>query len=134
MLMEAENLSIARRYLEAIEAGAVEDDLAAFLCADIEHIEFPNRLTPHGKRSDLAAMLAAAKRGQSVLQRQHYEVRTAIASGDTVMLEVTWTGTLARPVATLSAGDTMRAHFAVVLEFRDGRIARQRNYDCFEPF
>jgi hypothetical protein len=24
--------------------------------------------------------------------------------------------------------------FAVFLEFRDGRIARQRNYDCFEPW
>jgi hypothetical protein len=37
-----------------------------------------------------------------------------------------------------SAGDagsaTESAGFAVLLEFRDGRIHRQRNYDCFEPF
>lgn len=28
----------------------------------------------------------------------------------------------------------MRAHFAVVLALRDGRITAQRNYDCFYPF
>jgi ketosteroid isomerase-like protein len=28
----------------------------------------------------------------------------------------------------------MRAHIAAFLEFRDGRIVAQRNYDCYEPF
>jgi hypothetical protein len=28
----------------------------------------------------------------------------------------------------------LRAHFALFLEFRDGRIVRQRNYDCFEAW
>jgi len=28
----------------------------------------------------------------------------------------------------------MTAHFCMVLELEDGRIRRQRNYDCFEPF
>jgi len=28
----------------------------------------------------------------------------------------------------------MRARFAVFLDFRDGKITRQRNYDCFEPW
>ena len=32
------------------------------------------------------------------------------------------------------AGQTLRARFAIFLEFRDGRIARQRNYDCFDPW
>jgi hypothetical protein len=28
----------------------------------------------------------------------------------------------------------MRGRFAVFMEFRDGRIVRQRNYDCFKPW
>jgi ketosteroid isomerase-like protein len=28
----------------------------------------------------------------------------------------------------------MRAHIAAFLEFRDGKIVAQRNYDCYEPF
>jgi ketosteroid isomerase-like protein len=31
-------------------------------------------------------------------------------------------------------GDVMRAHFATFIEFRDGKIVAQRNYDCFEPW
>jgi ketosteroid isomerase-like protein len=31
-------------------------------------------------------------------------------------------------------GEELEAHFALFLEFRDGRIWRQRNYDCFQPF
>jgi ketosteroid isomerase-like protein len=38
------------------------------------------------------------------------------------------------PVGALTPGAEMRAHFAVFLDFRDGKIVRQRNYDCFEPF
>jgi ketosteroid isomerase-like protein len=51
-----------------------------------------------------------------------------------VVLEVRWTGTLAAPVSSIPAGGDMRARFAVFIELRDGKIVRQRNYDCFEPF
>jgi ketosteroid isomerase-like protein len=34
----------------------------------------------------------------------------------------------------LCAGGAMKARFAVSLEFQDGKIVRQRNYDCFEPW
>ncbi len=45
-----------------------------------------------------------------------------------------WVGILAVPVGQLNVGDEMRAHFGVFVTFRDGRIVRQRNYDCFDPF
>ncbi len=32
------------------------------------------------------------------------------------------------------AGGEMRARFGLFLQFRDGKIARQHNYDCFEAF
>jgi hypothetical protein len=38
------------------------------------------------------------------------------------------------PLATLQAGATMNAHFAMFFEFENGRIRVQRNYDCFEPW
>jgi ketosteroid isomerase-like protein len=43
-------------------------------------------------------------------------------------------GLLAVAVGTLAIGDEMRANFGVFLTFRDGRITRQRDYDCFQPF
>jgi len=41
---------------------------------------------------------------------------------------------LAVPLATLPAGSQMRAHFAMFLDFEDGKITSQRNYDCFDPW
>ena len=68
------------------------------------------------------------------MSSQRYEVVNAVAGGDTVVLEVRWSGTLAISFGTIPAGGEMRARFALVLEFRDGRISRQRNYDCFDPW
>jgi ketosteroid isomerase-like protein len=51
-----------------------------------------------------------------------------------VALEVLWTGNLAISYGTLKEGSQMRAHVAVFLEFRDGKIVNQRNYDCFDPW
>ena len=82
----------------------------------------------------MAALLEGAERGQKVMRRQRFEVLGAVESGDTVALEVQWAGTLAVPVGRLPAGGDMRARFAVFFEIRDGKIVRQRNYDCFEPF
>ena len=98
----------------------------------------PDRISEPARGGRGAARSGAAARGggarEKGCQSQRYEIRTAIASGHTVALEVEWTATLKVPVGTLPAGGQMRAHFGVFLQFRDGRIAEQRNYDCFEPF
>jgi ketosteroid isomerase-like protein len=135
---EIANLETARLYLTAIErstSGAESGQPAdEFFSDEVEQIEYPNRFVPNGATRDRAALKAAAERGKKALIGQRYEVIAAYALGDTVILEVLWVGTLAIPVGNLAVGDEMRAHFAVFLEFRDERIIRQRNYDCFEPF
>jgi ketosteroid isomerase-like protein len=130
---ESQNLALARRYLEAIENGKPEDSLT-FFAEDVVQEEFPNRLTPKGARRDLAALKEAGERGRKVISAQRYEVLNAIASGDQVALEVQWTGVLAIPFESIPVGGEMRARFGVFLEFRESKIVRQRNYDCFEPW
>ncbi len=129
-----DKLSFARRYLDALENFLTGDELSQFFTADVIQIEFPNRLTVNGAQRDLTAVLQGAEQGKMVLSKQTYEITNAIESGDQLALEVVWTGTLAIDLAPLSAGDQMRAHFAVFLKFRDGKIAGQYNYDCFDPF
>jgi ketosteroid isomerase-like protein len=130
---ERANLERARGYLAAIESGPADDPFR-FLARDVRQIEYPNQFVPKGAERDLAAIGEAAARGRRVLQSQRYEVRTAIANGDEVALEVLWVGILAVPVGSLAIGDEMRANFGVFLTFRDGLITHQRNYDCFQPF
>jgi ketosteroid isomerase-like protein len=128
------NLEAARQYLAALSQGATGDALAKFFTPDVVQEELPNRVSPEGKRRKLAAILEGAERGQKILSAQRFEIRTAIAMGDRVILEVLWVGTLAIAFGTIPAGGEMRAYSAMFLEFRDGKIAAQRNYDCFEPW
>jgi ketosteroid isomerase-like protein len=128
------NLDAARQYLAAIQRGASGDELAQFFTPDVVQEELPNRVSPEGKRRKLAGILEGAERGQQVLSGQRFEIRSAIATNDRVILEVLWVGTLAIPFGSIPAGGEMRAHSAMFLEFRSGKIAAQRNYDCFEPW
>jgi ketosteroid isomerase-like protein len=128
------NLEHARRYLRALEAGAQGDTLAAFFTPDIVQEEFPNRLMEKGATRDLAALLDGAVRGSKVMTNQRFEIVREIADGDRVAIELVWTATTQVAFRSLAVGDTMRARFAIFIDYRDGRIARQRNYDCFDPF
>jgi ketosteroid isomerase-like protein len=128
------NLQIAKQYLAAIEQGAGAETLAAFFDPDVIQEEFPNRRLRNGARRNLADLLEASSRGRNVMTRQSYEVIHSVSEGDRVSLEVLWTGVLAVPFGSLPVGGEMRAHFAVFLDFRDGKITGQRNYDCFDPW
>jgi ketosteroid isomerase-like protein len=130
----AENLAQARAYSRAIENGEEFDELRKFFGADVMLETLPNRLVPRGSRDDLAGMRAASERGKKVMASQKYEVTNELASGDQVALEVNWTGTLAVSYETIPKGGQMHARFAMFLQFRDGKIVSQRNYDCFDPW
>lgn len=130
----SQNLRRAREYLAAIEAGARGNALGAFYAADVVQVEFPNRLTPKGATRSLEDILAAAERGREVLSAQRFEELNAIADGDRVALELRWTGTLALPIGGIPVGGNMQARFALFLQYRNGLIAQQHNYDCFEPW
>lgn len=129
-----DNLAIARRYLEALESGAEGGALAEFFTKDVVQEEFPNRLSPIGAHRELADVLDASRKGKQTLRAQKYDIRNSIVDGDSVALEVFWSGYLAVPVDTLPADSEMRAHLSIWLEFRDGQICRQHNYECFDPW
>lgn len=127
------HLDTALRYHRAVSNFATGEELAAFFHPDAVHHELPNALFPNGNVRDLAGLCAAAEAGRAALSAQNFEVLNAVASGDQVALEVLWTGTTAVPLGALPAGHTLRAHIATFLEFRDGKIIAQRNYDCYDP-
>ena len=129
-----DNLAIARRYLEALENGAEGGTLAEFFTKDVVQEEFPNRLSPIGQHRDLNALLASARKGKQVVRAQRFDILNSIVDGDNVALEVHWSGLLAVPVEGLPADSELRAHVSIFLEFRDGKICRQHNYDCFDPW
>ena len=130
----AENLEVARRYLAALSSGATADALEQFLAPDIVQEEFPNRITPNGARRDLAALKEGRARGLTVLRSEYYELTNAVGHGEQLALEVTWSGTVRDTIGPFAAGQVLRARLGIFMEFRDGRIVRQHNYDCIDPW
>jgi ketosteroid isomerase-like protein len=130
----ARNLDTALRYIEGLSSGMGADDLTQFFTPDVVQEEFPNRLLPNGATRDLAALKEARVRGKGLLSAERFEVLATIADGDNIALELRWIATVGIKAGPFEAGQELRARFAIFLEFRDGRIARQRNYDCFDPW
>ncbi len=134
MPTERSNLETARRYLKALEDGRDHDELTKFFDPNVVQEEFPNRLSEKGAKRDLKTLLEGNRRGREIMTSQRYDVQRAYTGGDTVVLEVSWTGTLGIPYGSIPPGGSMHAHFAVFLDIRDGKIIAQRNYDCFDPW
>ena len=130
---ESDNLALARAYVAAVERGADAAEMAGFLHPEAAAEAFPNLVTPHGVRYGRDQMLVGPRRGKKLMPDQRYEIHRAFAAGDTVVLEGVWTGTLTIPFGELPAGTRLRAHIAMLLEFRDGLLTAQRNYDCYDP-
>ena len=134
MTLEESNIAAVRAYLDALGAGVTGDELLAYFAADAKQIELPNRLNPQGGESDLGTLLRRMEQGRKLLRNQHFEIRSEVAQGNQVAVEAIWTATLAMPLATLAAGASMKAYFAMFFEFEHGKIKVQRNYDCFESW
>ena len=132
--MSLDILTIAKNYLKALKQGKTGKDLAIFFHEDIEQVDMPNRLNPGGSTSNFSTLLQRAEEGHKILKSQEYDIRNAIVQDNTVVLELEWSGILNVHIGTLNAGQTMKAHFAMFIDFKDGKIIHQRNYDCFEPF
>ena len=127
------NLDKARRYLKALEDGDASV-IADLFDPDAYVEQLPNKIYPQGMRTTVSQIPESFEKGRKIFARQAYEITNEATNGNTVALEVLWTGTLAIPFGTLAAGSDIRAHSARFMEFRDGKIVAQRNYDCFDPW
>jgi ketosteroid isomerase-like protein len=135
--MESSNtniLSLAKQYLQAISQGQTGWDLAAYYAEKIQQIEYPNRLNAKGGTSDRQTLVERSEKGKQIVVSQSYSVQKEYVSGNTVILEVIWTGIFSVSIGQLAPGDEMKAYFALFMDFEDGKIIQLRNYDCFEEF
>jgi ketosteroid isomerase-like protein len=128
------NVELVRNYMKALQDGEAGDALRRFFTQDVRQIKMPNQLNPRGQESDLEHILQRSLQGKQILKRQQYEIVSEMAQEERVAVEARWTGILAVSVGTLEAGAEMKASFAIFFQFREGRIAMQRNYDCFDAW
>jgi ketosteroid isomerase-like protein len=109
-------------------------ELRSFFTSDVVLEELPNRVVPLARGAAWLKHWRGRERGKKIMSRQIYKITRGMADQGRVALEVEWVGTLAAAFGTIPAGGQMKAFLAVFLDFRDGKIIKQRNYDCFEAW
>ena len=133
MSTSSANLDLIRRYLKTIEDGTFSS-IEGIFAPGMTIEQLPNRIYPQGVRGNVAQMADGFEKGRKLLSSQTYEIKNTVVNENSIAVEVLWTGTLAVGFGNLAAGSQMRAHSAMFFEFKEGKIATQRNYDCFEPW
>lgn len=129
-----DNEKMVLAFLKMLEARSSSEELVDFYHPDVEQIEYPNAIVKNTAIRDLVALKEGAERGRKIMSKEEYEVKKLYSIGEVVILEAIWKGTVSVPIGNLPIGGQITAYFAQFFEFKDGKIYRQRNYDCFEPF
>ena len=132
-MTEQDNIATVRAFIEAVERFDAEA-AARFLDAQIVQTELPNKLYAKGQVRGRGDLIRDLPKGRQVLRSQAYPISTIFAAGDKVAVETRWEGVLNVPLGRLQPGDSMVAHICMIFTLRDGKIAAQRNYDCYEDF
>lgn len=122
-------------FLTLLESFSTDEAaFTALLHPQMEQIEFPNALNKSGQRSDRSQLISRMELGRKILRRQNFEITSQAEQGELAYIEAKWEGEMAVDAGPLKKGQVLSAHFCMAFEFREGKILRQRNYDCFEPF
>jgi len=132
--MQTDIKAIAIDFIKTLQHRKSAGELLEFYHPDIEQTEFPNAVTKNATVRNLNDLKNASEKGKKILQKEEYNVINSFVFENTVVIEAVWIGTLAIPLGNIPVGGEMKAYFAQFFEFKDGKILKQRNYDCFEPF
>lgn len=131
----SKNVELVKRYVAAVERFDLAE-VEGLIAPEMTFAELPNRIRPAGGVDDHTAILAGLARAgeRKVLSSQAYVLGDIVEAGERVIVEGRWEGTMAVPVGRLQVGDKMIAHLCMIFGIKDGKIAWQRNYDCYEDF
>ena len=110
-----------------------EAEYREVLHAAIEQTEFPNLMIPKVRHRTFKNLMEGAEAGKKMLAWQKFEPIHFFETDTAVIAEYTWTGELKTKAGGLKKGQVLTAHICTVFEFRDDKIFRQRNYDCYTP-
>jgi hypothetical protein len=130
----ADLLQTVKNFIRALENRTDSTSFQHFYHPEIIQIEYPNTITKNTTSRTAQQLKEASVKGKTVLRKESYEIIKSYVYENTVIIEAIWRGILAIPIGKTPAGTEMKAYFAQFYEFKDGKIFRQRNYDCFEPF
>lgn len=127
----SKQIELVKKYLDSVEKLELNTEI---LHEDYLQWELPNLLNRSGQKSDLKDSVKRLAAAKNILSSQEYQITSTLEQKNTVVMEAKWTGKMAIHAGALKAGQELKAYFCMIFEFKDEKIHRIRNYDCFENF
>ncbi|TGK25238.1 nuclear transport factor 2 family protein [Leptospira stimsonii] len=106
----------------------------AILHPEIEQIEYPNALTKSITVSRFEDLMRRMPAGKNLLKEQTFQIRQYLEKENTAVVEADWEATVRSDLGPFRENQNLKAYLCMIFEFKDEKIFRQKNYDCFEPF
>lgn len=127
---------IVIKYIKLVENLSTSfSEFYNLLHPDIIITEFPNLITKHVNNRNIEDIQAGLKSARKLLKSQKYDIQNIMESGNNyVIVEAVWKGEIMVDAGHIKKNQVLTANICLVFEIKDGRIYRQRNYDCYEPF
>jgi hypothetical protein len=101
---------------------------------EVTYFEYPNLINRKGQVRGAEKGFEGVAMGKKILAEQQYRFVSIIEIDNKLFVEGVWTGTMAIDAGPLAKGQQLKAYLCMIVEFRDGKIYSQRNYDCYVPF
>jgi len=128
------HIDLARRYVSLVaNPASTFDQIRAMYADELEWREMPNLFAPTGRTNTLSGVADAWRKGREAVIDQVYDIRSAIADGDIVVLELSWQGTMAKSLGPFDRGTRLRAELVTIMRFSHGKIIGQTDYPCYHP-
>jgi ketosteroid isomerase-like protein len=128
-------IELVREYFALIcRFSSDPEEFARYALPTAQWVEYPNAITPTTQTRDAAATMRGAEAGKKLLARQTIEIGNWFEAGEQMLVEALWTGEVGVDAGKFRKGQTLTAHIGMVFRFENGKIVRQVNYDCYDPF
>ncbi|QHT68478.1 nuclear transport factor 2 family protein [Rhodocytophaga rosea] len=128
-------IELVKKYFHLVETFHTDSQAyEEILHPNVIQTEYPNLVTPQIKSRSRDGLMNGAKAGKQLLSSQKFEIIGILAGPGHLTVELQWHGTVAVDVGPFTKEQQLMAYICTIFEFKDGKIFRQRNYDCYEPF
>ncbi len=128
-------IETVKRFITLVESLQLnENNSSDILHPEYVQWELPNQLNSSGTKSDKTESLRRMQTAKTIMASQSYEVTSTLEQGNTVVVEALWRGKMALDAGPFKKDQVLKAFFCMFFEFKDEKIFRVKNYDCFEPF
>ncbi|MEC7881917.1 MAG: ester cyclase [Verrucomicrobiota bacterium] len=127
-MTDQEKIELCKGFISSFNNSNWES-LETVLCPDVSYTEIPTKTEINGAND----FVELCKGWKSVMSDCSGEVTNAHASGDTIILEIIWTGTQSGSIQTPlgehpSSGKYQKIHGVQIFEISNEKITNIRNY------